>query len=68
MPMNTAADHRSGPAPRHKAIKISDRRIPICKTGFKDQSSANIATIDRHCGEVRQVSGHMVQRFDFKQS
>lgn len=66
MPMNTAADHRSGPAPRHKAIRISDRRIPTWKTGFRDHTSANITTIDRHCSEVRQALGHMFQRLSLK--
>lgn len=68
MPTNTAAHHRSGPAPRHKAIKISVRRMPTCKTGFRDHTIANIALIDRHCGEVRQASGHEFQRLGFEES
>lgn len=67
MPMNITADHLSGPAPRHKAIRVSARRMPICKSGFWDHSSANIAPIDRHCGEVRQASGHMFQRLGLQE-
>lgn len=68
MPMNTDADHRSGPAPRHMAIRINVRRMPTSKAGFRDHNCANIALIDCHYGEVRQASGGMLQGLGFEEA
>jgi hypothetical protein len=66
--MNTAADHRSGPAPRHMAIRISASRMPASKIGFRFHTSANIIPLDCRDGEVRQPSGHVFRRLDFEES